>query len=114
MLIDVTNLILPAMTLAGNCYANLFSRCVSLTAAPELPAITLVACCYNGMFASCKNLNYIKAMFTTTPSNTYTSSWVRGVSSTGTFVKNSAATWDVSNNYNYGIPLGWTVRTASK
>jgi len=50
-------------------------------------------------------------MFTTTPSNTYTNSWVLGVASTGTFVKNSAATWDVTGTS--GIPEGWTVELSS-
>ncbi|MBO6272259.1 hypothetical protein J6O48_05695 [bacterium] len=63
------------------------------------------------MFNGCTNLNYIKAMFTTTPSTTYTSSWVNSVASSGTFVKNSAATWDVTGVN--GIPTGWTVETAS-
>ena len=50
-------------------------------------------------------------MFTTTPSTTYTSNWVNKVASSGTFVKNSAAQWNVSGLN--GIPSGWTVRTAS-
>jgi hypothetical protein len=63
------------------------------------------------MFQGCTSLNYIKAMFTTTPSTTYTNNWVQGVASTGTFVKNSAATWDVRGTS--GIPTGWTVENAS-
>jgi hypothetical protein len=50
-------------------------------------------------------------MFITAPSNSYTSNWVSGVSSTGTFVKNAAATWDVTGVN--GIPSGWTVETAT-
>ena len=61
------------------------------------------------MFRDCSSLNYIKAMFTTTPSTTYTSSWVSGVASTGTFVKNVAAKWDVTGVN--GIPSGWDVVT---
>lgn len=45
-------------------------------------------------------------MFTTTPSTSYTRDWVYGVSSSGTFVKNSAAEWNV--NGTNGIPNGWT------
>jgi hypothetical protein len=63
------------------------------------------------MFQGCTSLNYIKAMFTTLPSQTYTYSWVSGVSSTGTFVKNSAATWNVRGAH--GIPNGWTIETAT-
>ena len=62
------------------------------------------------MFQNCSSLNYIKAMFTTTPSTTYTNNWVNGVAATGTFVKNSAAQWDVTGTY--GVPSGWTVQTA--
>ena len=64
------------------------------------------------MFEGCTSLNYIKAMFTTTPSSSYTSNWVKNVAASGTFVKNSAATWNVTGIE--GIPEGWTVETASE
>lgn len=102
---------LPATTLTTSCYYQMFYNCTSLTAAPELPATTLVSKCYSQMFYGCTSLNYIKAMFTTTPSTTYTDNWVSGVASTGTFVKNSTATWNVTGTN--GIPSGWTVQTAS-
>ena len=102
---------LPATTLATYCYYQMFWNCTSLTTAPELPATTLANRCYDSMFWFCSKINYIKAMFTTTPSATYTNNWVNGVASTGTFVKNSAATWDVTGTN--GIPTGWTVETAS-
>ena len=102
---------LPATTLASQCYYCMFSDCTSLTTAPELPAITLVSNCYYHMFNGCSNLNYIKAMFTTTPGTGTTDRWVSGVSSTGTFVKNSAANWNVTGVN--GVPTGWTVETAS-
>jgi hypothetical protein len=47
-------------------------------------------------------------LFTTEPSPTYTFEWVSGVSSTGTFVKNADATWDVT--FNFGVPSGWTIQ----
>ena len=100
---------LPVTTLANGCYESMFRGCTSLTTAPELPATTLVSMCYSNMFNGCTSLNYIKAMFTTTPSNSYTNNWVSGVTSTGTFVKNSAATWDETGVN--GIPTGWTVVT---
>lgn len=103
--------ILPATTLAERCYYQMFKGCTSLTTAPELPATTLVSSCYYQMFHICSRLNYIKAMFTTTPGSSYTNGWVIGVASTGTFVKNSAATWDVTGAS--GIPTGWTVQTAA-
>ena len=100
---------LSATTLATSCYIGMFNGCTSLTTAPELLATTLVSNCYKSMFKGCSNLNYIKALFTTKPSSTFTSEWVSGVSSTGTFVKNSAATWNVRGSDS--IPEGWTVET---
>ena len=102
---------LPATTLANDCYGNMFGGCTSLTSAPQLLATTLAEYCYSNMFYGCTNLNYIKAMFTTTPSIIYTSNWVSGVAASGTFVKNSAATWNVSGVN--GIPDGWNVETAT-
>lgn len=102
---------LPATTLEDSCYYNMFGGCTSLTTAPVLSATTLVKNCYAYMFYNCTSLNYIKAMFTTEPSSTYTYYWVNGVASTGKFIKNSAATW-ATTGVN-GIPTGWTVKTAS-
>jgi len=102
---------LPATTLVSGCYGSMFAGCTGLTTAPELPATTLASSCYNYMFDGCINMNYIKAMFTTTPSTSYTRGWVNNVSSSGTFVKNSAATWTTTGVN--GIPSGWTVQTAS-
>ena len=102
---------LQATTLNQYCYYGMFNGCTGLTTAPELPAITLASNCYAVIFSGCTNLNYIKAMFTTTPGTSYTRNWVSGVAATGTFVKNSAAQWDVSGVN--GIPNGWTVETAS-
>ena len=102
---------LPATTLDGYCYAYMFSNCTGLTTAPELPATTLAPGCYGFMFSWSTSLNYIKAMFTTTPSSSYTYNWVSGVASSGTFVKNSAATWTTTGDN--GIPNGWTVETAA-
>ena len=101
---------LSATTLASSCYSRMFYGCTSLTSAPELPAKTLVSNCYYYMFYKCSKLNYIKAMFTTTPSSSYTRNWVSEVASSGTFVKNKNATWDVTGTN--GIPSGWTVQTA--
>ena len=99
---------LPATTLATSCYSYMFYGCAGLTKAPELPATTLAISCYNGMFYGCSNLNYIKAMFTSTPNNN--DNWVNGVSSTGTFVMNAATEWDPEEYRGInGIPQGWTV-----
>jgi hypothetical protein len=102
---------LPAMTLQTYCYYQMFSRCSSLTNAPDLPAETLVGNCYQKMFMGCSNLNYIKAMFLTTPISDYTDNWVNAVANNGTFIKNVNAEWDVRGRN--GIPTGWTVQTAA-
>jgi len=64
--------LLPAMNLTNDCYNMMFTDCDKLKTAPILPAITLTECCYDSMFSGCTSLNYVKAMFTTTPSDDYT------------------------------------------
>ena len=96
---------LPATTLGGFCYEYMFNGCTSLTTAPELPAMTLIYNCYTSMFQGCTSLNYIKAMFTTTPSATYTSNWVKDVASSGTFISSTAWTFRGVNS----IPHGWNI-----
>ena len=103
--------ILPVKDLAEECYNGMFSGCTNLTKAPILPAITLVSNCYVYMFNNCNNLVWIKAMFTTTPNSNYTSNWVTNVASSGTFIKNSAATWDYRGTSS--VPNNWTIETAS-
>ena len=99
---------LPASTLASSCYHYMFNGCTKLKTAPTLSATTLANYCYEYMFDGCSSLNYIKCL-ATKPSTRYTRYWIRGVASTGTFVKNSAATWNVTGVD--GIPSGWTVVT---
>ncbi len=103
--------ILPATTMVSHCYDQMFRGCTHLTTAPDLPAVTLATRSYYYMFYGCSRLNYVKAMFTTTPGSNYTYYWLSGVASTGTFVKNSAATW--TNTGSSAIPTGWTVETTS-
>ena len=132
-IINAQNLILPATTLASYCYSNMFFDCTSLTTAPALPATTLANSCYQEMFYSCTSLTTAPALSATTLVNScyyymfngctsleeitcfatnITASnciqnWVEGVSSTGTFKKNSAmSSWTTGVN---GIPSGWTV-----
>jgi hypothetical protein len=106
-IIDASQLILPATTLDDWCYNSMFDGCTSLVSAPALPATTLAESCYSYMFNGCSKLNYIKALFTTTPGSSYTYDWVKGVSSSGTFVKNVDATWDVTGAD--GVPSDWAV-----
>lgn len=95
---------LPATTLLEGCYYYMFYGCTHLTKAPVLPAATLVKYCYANMFRGCSSLNYVKCL-TTYPGSgmNYTTNWLSGVPSLGTFVKKSGVTWES------GIPSGWTV-----
>lgn len=98
---------LPATTLASSCYYQMFYGCSKLLESPELPATTLTGSCYYNLFMGCASLKYIKALFTTTPSNSYTNAWVTSVASSGTFVKNIKATWTTTGTN--AVPSGWTV-----
>jgi hypothetical protein len=53
---NTSNIELPATTVAGDCYFNMFYGCTSLTTAPELPATTLSGGCYSYMFQNCSSL----------------------------------------------------------
>lgn len=91
---------------------QMFEGCKNMEIAPVLKPLTLGNMSYSRMFYNCSKLRYIKAMFTSTPTNGNAGSWVGGVASEGVFVKNSAATWNVSGAN--GVPEGWTVQTASE
>ena len=102
---------LPATTLANYCYQYMFMNCTGLTSAPELPAETLTQYCYYNMFNNCRNLGYIKCLANNISAEYSTKGWVNGVSSSGTFVKNSSMSgWNTGYD---GIPTGWTVVDAS-
>jgi hypothetical protein len=119
---DCTSLVtapeLPATTLVGSCYSQMFFGCISLEIAPELPALVLTKGvsgavtlgCYNNLFYGCTKLRYIKAMFKVLPESLYIANWVKGVAPQGTFVKNRTAAWNATGVS--GIPSGWTVETA--
>lgn len=107
-IVDASELVLPATTLANYCYGNMFKNCTSLTTAPELPARFLKYDCYYMMFYGCKNLNYIKMLASDISSSSWLTNWVFGVSSTGTFVKNANMTSLPSGTS--GIPSGWAVQ----
>ena len=87
----------------------MFERC-AITTAPDLPAEHLVAECYGSMFTYCSNLNFIKCMaidgFTTTNCK---QTWVNGVASSGTFVKDSGVAVSTWTRGASGIPTSWLV-----
>ena len=98
---------LPATTLKSYCYTEMFRYCYELKQAPELPAKVLVDGCYKYMFQDSSSLNYVKCLATDNISTSTISSWLSGVSSTGTFEKPTKAKY--LNNSGSGIPSGWTV-----
>lgn len=100
---------LPATNLVSGCYSDMFAGCSKLTTAPELPATTLVTFCYDRMFKDCSKLNYIKMLATNISASYCLDNWVYGVSAEGTFVKNNAASWNVTGSS--GVPSGWIVWT---
>ena len=61
------------------------------------------------MFKDCSKLRYVKALFTTRPSEETTKDWLSGVAASGTFVKSKNATWNVTGVH--GIPKGWKIET---
>lgn len=102
--------ILPATRItSSDAYNYMFYGCTSLEVAPVLPAKEIYYNCYAGMFYECSKLNYVKALFTSGIG--CCEDWLYGVSSSGTFVKNAAATWDVVGES--GVPEGWTVQTVT-
>lgn len=98
---------LPATSLYRKCYYSMFENCRLLESAPTLPATVLEVSCYEYMFYGCSKLNYIKMLATDITASRCLTSWVSGVSSTGTFVKNPAMTSLPSGSS--GIPRGWAV-----
>jgi hypothetical protein len=99
---------LPATTLANNCYYGMFQKCTNLTTAPVLPATKLIRWCYRIMFYDCNKLNKITMLATDISASGCLNGWVKGVASSGTFVKNASMTTLPSGGN--GIPHGWTVQ----
>lgn len=54
--------------------------------------------------------HYRSSVQNSVPPSSYTDYWVSGVSSSGIFVKNANATWNITGEN--GIPSGWTVQTS--
>ena len=113
-IVDISELKMPSENLAWGCYAEMFGYNRNITVAPELPATTLYGYCYSQMFYSCSSLQEIKCMAMNTmeygeiPCTDY---WLDGVAATGTFTKNANMTqWGTGAD---GIPEGWTIQNQS-
>ena len=107
-LTDASGLLLPATTLAIDCYYSMFQSCSSLTAAPALPATTLANSCYRQMFQNCSNLNSVTCLATTINASLCTNDWLLNVAATGTFITPASTNWSTGAT---GIPNGWTRQT---
>ena len=84
---------LPAETLASRCYANMFQYCSSLTTAPELSATTLADNCCNGMFRNCTSLTTAPVLRAETLVTSCYSNMFNGCTSLS-YVKCLATTFD--------------------
>ena len=85
---------------------SMFKGCTALINAPRLLTVELDKTAYNNMFEGCTNLSYIEcAMFR--DDSVFGNSWVSGVPSEGTFVKNN-----LQKKYQYSInsiPNRWDI-----
>ena len=73
-----------------------------------LPATTLAEDCYVCMFYHCTSLNKVECLATDVSAEDCTTSWLSGVASSGTFIKASGMNdWPIGTD---GIPFGWTVQ----
>ena len=96
--------------MARKLFYDLFNNCDTIVDASklELPATTLADGCYGYMFYGCSKLNYIKMLATDISASYCLDNWVYRVASSGTFVKNKNATWNVTGSS--GVPSGWTIQ----
>ena len=86
--------------------AEMFKGCTALINAPRLLTVDVDEKAYNNMFEGCTNLSYIECAMVR-DSSVFGNSWVIGVASSGTFVKNVLqAKYEYSNN---SIPTGWNI-----
>lgn len=94
-----------------NAFCRLFEGCESLTTAPVLPAATLEGGCYREMFYGCKKLNSVTVKFTSLTGSYVTTNWLYDVAETRTFTCPSGlqAAGTISNGNISKIPNGWTV-----
>lgn len=97
---------LPATAIESTVYAYMFSGCSNLINAPVLHASSVRNGSYSYMFMDCVKLGYIK-MLATSVSTNFGLNWVKGVATTGTFVKHPDMTTLPTGTS--GIPSGWTV-----
>lgn len=99
---------LPATTITGYCYNQMFYYCTWLTTAMELPATTLQTYCYYTMFRYCSNLEQLPKLPALTLATYCYNSMFRNCSK----IKiSSSQTGEYQTEYR--IPTTWTWTTYS-
>jgi len=83
-LVGAKNLILPATTLAYNCYNRMFYGCNNLESAPLLQATTLAPSCYNSMFEGCSKLSSVTMLATIVPEDSCINGWLKDAGTSAT------------------------------
>ena len=88
-LINVQNLILPAIIMKSNCYKQMFYGCTSIIYAPLLSASSLEGGCYEQMFFGCSSLKYVEITGSSSSFGTYSfASWLYNIQTDGILIKN--------------------------
>lgn len=97
------NMMLPLSGTGTANFMSLFENCEFLITAPTISDAAFRMGC-GSMFRGCSSLNYVKCLAEGGPN--YSIYWLAGVAATGTFVKDTNATWASGGN---GIPDNWTI-----
>ena len=102
------DLVLPATTLAEQCYQDMFSGCTGLTRSAILADATGAANAYQRMYNGCTNLSEVTCYAAYVTTNTPFADWLTRVASSGTFYTNSThkASWDTFHSANI---KDWTI-----
>ena len=102
------DLVLPATTLAEQCYQDMFSGCTGLTRSAILADATGAANAYQRMYNGCSNLSEVTCYAEYVTTNTPFANWLTGVASSGTFYTTTEhkTDWDEFRSANIS---GWTV-----
>ena len=92
------------MALADECYLGMFEKCANLETAPVLLADSLGSSSFREMFLECHHVDKIEVSFTEW--NESTTSWLKDVAPTGTFICPKELPIEYGESR---IPEGWTV-----
>ena len=95
---------LPATTLRGGCYKNMFYECTNLTIAPVLPAAYLPPNSYESMFVNCRSLNSVICLATDYEEYSAIGYMLTGAGTNGILKRAPGVSW--WTNY---LPSTWTV-----